>query len=306
MASPFEFAGRFKITVFTELTGVLLDLGPEPLMKSSRVLVSGASGLIGGALLPALSAEGCEIVRLTRKSSGPGTIQWNPAQPLSPKAVSGFDAVVHLAGESIVGRWTEAKKRRIRDSRVLGTRNLAEALVKAARRPQVLVCASAVGYYGNRGDELLREGSSSGEDFLSGVCREWEGASQAAADAGIRTAHTRFGLVLSRDGGALQKMLLPFRLGLGGRVGSGHQWWSWVDLQDVVGAILHVIKTNLHGPVNFVAPNPVNNIEFTKVLGRVLSRPTIFPVPAFAARLSRARAIAAKPRPPDASSSHRM
>jgi hypothetical protein len=194
--------------------------------------------------------------------------------------------VVHLAGESIVGRWTEAKKRRIRDSRVLGTRNLAEALAKAASRPQVLVCASAVGYYGNRGDELLRESSSSGSDFLSGVCREWEGASQAAADAGIRIVHTRFGLVLSRDGGALQKMLLPFRLGLGGRVGSGRQWWSWVDLQDVVGAILHVIKTNLHGPVNFVAPNPVNNIEFTKVLGRVLSRPTIFPVPAFAARLA--------------------
>jgi hypothetical protein len=256
-------------------------------MNSLRVLVSGASGLIGKALLPVLSAEGYEIVRLTRNSQGgSGTIPWSPEQPMSSQAVSGFDVVVHLAGETIVGRWTEAKKRRIRDSRVLGTRNLAEALAKAARRPQVLVCASAVGYYGNRGDEVLREGSSSGSDFLSGVCREWEGASQAAADAGIRTAHTRFGLVLSRDGGALQKMLLPFRLGLGGRVGSGQQWWSWADLQDVVGAILHVIKTNLHGPVNFVAPNPVNNIEFTKVLGRVLSRPTIFPVPAFAARLA--------------------
>ena len=255
-------------------------------MKSSRVLVSGASGLIGGALLPALSAEGYEIVQLTRKSSGSGTIQWNPAQPLSPKAVSGFDAVIHLAGESIVGRWTEAKKQRIRDSRVAGTRNLTEALAKAPQRPRVLVCASAVGYYGSRGNEILREESSSGKDFLSAVCREWESAAQAASDAGIRTAHTRFGLVLSRDGGALQKMLLPFRLGLGGRVDNGQQWWSWVDLQDVVGAILHVIKTDVHGPVNIVAPNPVTNAEFTKTLGAVLSRPTIFPVPAFGARLA--------------------
>ncbi len=193
---------------------------------------------------------------------------------------------MHLAGESIVGRWTGAKKRLIRDSRVLGTENLAAALSKASARPQVLVCASAVGYYGNRGDEVLREDSLPGDDFLSGVCREWENASRAAADAGIRTVNTRFGLVLGRAGGALQKMLPPFRLGLGGRVGSGHQWWSWVDLQDVVGGILHVIKTSLHGPVNFVAPNPVTNLEFTKALGRVLSRPVIFPLPAFGARLA--------------------
>lgn len=256
-------------------------------MNSSRILVSGASGLIGNALLSAFAAERYEVVRLTRNPhAGAGTIQWDPAQPLSPDAVSRFDAVVHLAGESIADRWTDEKKRRIRDSRVLGTRNLAEALAKASRRPQVFVCASAIGYYGNRGDEVLTEDSSSGSDFLSDVCREWEGAAQAAADGGIRTAFTRFGLVLSRDGGALQKMLLPFRLGLGGRVGSGQQWWSWVDLRDVVGAILHVIKSNLQGPVNMVAPNPVTNIEFTKMLGDVLSRPTIFPMPAFAARLA--------------------
>src|SRR5262249_6820460 len=150
--------------------------------------------------------------------------------------------VVHLAGESIVGRWTDDKKKRIRESRVLGTRNLTEALSKASQRPPVFVCASAVGYYGSRGDEVLRESSASGNDFLSEVCREWEAAARPAADAGIRTVHTRFGLVLSRKGGALQKMLLPFRLGAGGRVGSGKQWWSWIDLEDVAGGILHAIK----------------------------------------------------------------
>ncbi|HEY6185985.1 MAG TPA: TIGR01777 family oxidoreductase [Terriglobales bacterium] len=255
-------------------------------MDSARVLVSGASGLIGQAAVAALSAEGYKVSRLTRSQAQAGDVQWDPSQPLSPTLVSGFDAVVHLAGESIVGRWTDAKKKRIRESRVLGTRNLAQALAKASQRPSVLVCASAVGYYGSRGDEVLREDSSSGNDFLSEVCREWESAASPARNAGIRTVHTRFGLVLSNTGGALQKMLLPFRFGVGGRVGSGKQWWSWVDLQDVAGGILHAIKSNLQGPVNFVAPNPATNIEFTKVLGSVLSRPTIFPVPAFAARLA--------------------
>ena len=254
-------------------------------MDSARVLVSGASGLIGQAVVSVLSADGYKISRLTRSQAQAGDVQCDPSQSLPPTLVSGFDAVVHLAGESIVGRWTDAKKKRIRESRVLGTRNLAEALARTSQRPPVLVCASAVGYYGSRGDEILREGSSSGNDFLSDVCREWETAAKPAIDAGIRTVHTRFGLVLSNKGGALQKMLLPFRLGLGGRVGSGKQWWSWVDLQDVAGGILHAIKSNLHGPVNFVAPNPTTNLEFTKVLGSVLSRPTIFPVPAFAARL---------------------
>jgi uncharacterized protein len=255
-------------------------------MDSARVLVSGASGLIGQAVVAELTGAGYNISRLTRGRAEAGDVQWDPAQPLSPELVSGFDAVVHLAGESIVGRWSDAKKKRIRESRVLGTRNLAEALAKASPRPRVLVCASAIGFYGNRGDEVLREDSSSGGDFLSGVCREWEAAAQPAVDAGIRTIHTRFGMVLSRKGGALQKMLLPFQLGLGGRIGDGKQWWSWIDLQDVAGGILHVIKSNLEGAVNFVAPNPVTNFEFTKVLGKVLSRPTIFPVPAFAARLA--------------------
>jgi uncharacterized protein len=256
-------------------------------MSSSRVLVSGASGLIGAALLPALSAAGYEIACLTRKlRAGPGAVQWDPAQPLSPDAISGFSAVVHLAGETIVGRWTEIKKLRIRESRVSGTRHLADALAKTPQRPQVFVCASAIGYYGTRGDEILREDSASGNDFLSGVCREWENAAQPAIDTGIRTVHARFGIVLSTTGGALKQMLLPFRLGLGGRVGSGRQWWSWVDLQDVVGAILHAIKVNIQGPMNVVAPNPVTNLEFTKTLGSILSRPAIFPVPAFAVKLA--------------------
>ncbi len=213
-------------------------------------------------------------------------MHWDPDQPLAPDAVSGFDAVVHLAGETIAGRWTETKKRRIRQSRVSGTRNLAEALAKASPRPQVFVCASAIGYYGSRGDEVLTEDSASGNDFLSGICRDWEAAAKPAAHAGIRTVHARFGIVLSKQGGALKPMLLPFRLGLGGRVGSGRQWWSWVDMQDVVGAILHAMKTNIQGPMNVVAPNPVTNAEFTKALGSVLSKPTIFPMPAFAARLA--------------------
>lgn len=252
-----------------------------------KILVSGSSGLIGAALLPALQSSGYEVTRLVRgAASGKGRIGWNPARPLSPESVSGFDAVVHLAGESIVGRWTEAKKRRIRESRVQGTRNLAEALAAAPLRPPLLVSASAIGYYGDRADETLREDSSSGDGFLPEVCREWEVAAEPAAKAGIRTVQMRFGLVLSPSGGALQKMLLPFRMGVGGNMGKGRQWWSWVDIDDLVGAVQHVIKTEaLQGPVNVVAPTPVRNAEFTKALASVLSRPAIFPMPAFAARL---------------------
>ena len=250
-----------------------------------RILVSGASGLIGSALLRALRSSDYDVVSLTR-GQGEGRIVWDPAQELSPNLVSGFDAVVHLAGESIVGRWTAAKKRQILESRVQGTRRLAEALARASSRPRVLVAASAVGYYGNRGDEVLREESASGSGFLAEVCRQWEEAAQAAAQAGIRTVHTRFGLVLSPEGGALPKMLLPFRLGLGGRVGDGRQWWSWIHIADVAGAILHTLNAEVRGPVNVVGPNPATNAEFTKALGAALSRPTIFPMPAFAARLA--------------------
>ena len=229
--------------------------------NSSHILVSGVSGPIGEALLPSLKASGYTITRLVRKQpSGEGQVFWNPAQPLSPQSVSGFDAVIHLAGETIVGRWTKAKKARIRDSRALGTRHLAEALAKAPQAPGVLISASAIGYYGDRGEEILHEDSSPGTGFLPEVCREWEAASQAAADAGIRTVQTRFGLVLSPTGGALQKMLPPFRLGVGGKIGNGRQWWSWIDVKDLVGAIHHVLKSDLlHGAVNVVAPKPVRN-----------------------------------------------
>ena len=194
---------------------------------------------------------------------------------------------MHLAGETIVGRWTNAKKRAIRDSRILGTRHLSEALAKAPQPPRVFVCASAIGYYGNRGDEVLTENSAPGEGFLPQVCREWEAVAKPATDAGIRTAHTRFGIVLSRSGGALAKMLAPFKLGIGGNMGSGRQWWGWIALQDVVGAIEHILNTDsCRGPVNVVAPNPVTNAEFTKILASVLSRPAIFPLPAFVARLA--------------------
>jgi len=186
-----------------------------------------------------------------------------------------------------VGRWTDEKKTTIRHSRVAGTKNLAKALVEAPQRPRVFISASAIGYYGNRGQETLREDSSAGHGFLADVCREWEFATNAAADAGIRTAQTRFGIVLSPAGGALAKMLLPFRLGMGGNLGNGRQWWSWIDLQDVVGAIEHVIKTNsLHGAVNVVSPNPVTNAEFTRTLASELSRPAVFPMPSFIARLA--------------------
>jgi hypothetical protein len=252
-----------------------------------KVLVSGASGLIGSALLPALQSSGYEVTRLVRSAaSGKSDIAWDPSRPLAPESVSGFDAVVHLAGESIVGRWTDAKKRRVRESRVQGTRNLAEALAATPQAPRVFISASAIGYYGDRGEETLREESSSGSGFLPEVCREWEAAAEPARKAGIRTAQMRFGVVLSASGGALQKMLPPFRMGVGGNIGSGRQWMSWIDIDDVVGAIQHVIKAdNLRGPVNVAGPNPVRNAEFTKTLASVLSRPAIFPMPAFAARL---------------------
>jgi hypothetical protein len=270
-------------------------------LRMSRVLVSGASGLIGGALVPALKTTGAQVVRLERSrpsakqksenndndNNNEERIEWDPEQPLAAELVSGFDSVVHLAGESIMGRWTDAKKSRIRNSRVTGTRNLAKALAQAADKPAVFVCASAIGYYGNRGDEVLREDSAAGSGFLPEVCRQWEAATKAAADARIRTVNLRTGVVLSAKGGALGAMLLPFKLGLGGRVGDGSQWMSWIDLQDMVGAILHILKTDLvQGPINMVAPRPVTNADFTKTLAGALHRPAIFPVPAFAAKLA--------------------
>ena len=255
---------------------------------TSRILVSGVSGPIGTALLPALSRGGYEVVRLVRaRAANERQIAWTPAEPLAPSAVSGFDALIHLAGETIVGRWTETKKKKIRDSRVLGTRNLAQALAQTSAKPRVYVCSSAIGYYGDRGDELLTESSAAGSGFLADVCRELEAATQPAADAGIRTVEIRTGVVLSPEGGALGKMLTPFRLGAGGRIGDGHQWMSWIDVEDLVAAILHILKTDsLAGPVNMVGAVPVTNAEFTKTLASVLGRPAVFPMPAFAVKLA--------------------
>lgn len=259
---------------------------------NSRILVSGVSGPIGAALLPSLRTNGCSVVRLVR---GPTTgrspdneqISWDPDEPLAPQAVSGFDVVIHLAGESIFGRWTAAKKSKIRDSRVVGTFNLSSALAQAQDKPSVFVCGSAVGYYGNRGDEVLREESAPGTGFLAEVCQDWEEATTPAVRADIRTAHIRTGIVLSPKGGALGAMLTPFKLGLGGRTGNGQQWQSWIDVRDMVGAIHHIMKNDLiQGPVNMVAPKPVRNAEFAKTLASVLSRPAIFPLPAFAVKLA--------------------
>jgi uncharacterized protein (TIGR01777 family) len=244
--------------------------------------------LLGSAIVSSLTRSSYQVTHLVRRSAtGANQIAWDPARPLSPESVSGFDAVVHLAGESVVGRWTAAKKAAIRDSRVVGTRHLVDALANAAQPPRVLISASAIGYYGDRGEEILREESSVGKGFLSEVCREWEAGPEPAAKAGIRTVQIRVGVVLSAAGGALQKMLPPFRLGLGGNVGNGRQWMSWIDIEDLVGAVHHIMKTeSLRGPVNMVAPNPVKNSEFSKTLASVLSRPAILPMPAFAARLA--------------------
>jgi uncharacterized protein (TIGR01777 family) len=254
---------------------------------NSRILVSGVSGPIGAALLPSLRTSGWSVVRLVRgTAAGAGQVAWDPAQPLDPEAVSGFDAVIHLAGESIFGRWTADKKRRIRDSRVAGTLNLAQALAHAEEKPKVFVCGSAIGYYGDRGAEGLSEESAPGTGFLAEVCQEWEEATTPAVQADIRTAHIRTGIVLSAKGGALGAMLAPFKMGLGGRTGDGRQWMSWIDVQDMVGAIHHILKNDLlQGPVNMVAPKPVTNAEFARSLAGVLGRPAIFPLPAFAVKL---------------------
>jgi uncharacterized protein (TIGR01777 family) len=251
-----------------------------------RVLVSGASGLIGSALAPALEAAGHSVVRLVRRNPAANEMRWDPGGGIETRTLEGCDAVVHLAGESIAGRWTAQKQARIRDSRVQGTGTLAAALAGSAPPPKVMVCASAIGIYGDRGDEVLREESAPGSDFLAQVTQQWEAATEPAARAGTRVVPLRFGVVLSRRGGALAQMLPPFRMGAGGRIGSGRQWMSWITLEDVLGLIQHALVTDsLRGPVNAVAPNPVTNSEFTGALGEALRRPTVFPLPAFMVRL---------------------
>ena len=254
-----------------------------------NVLISGATGLIGSALIPELEAGAHRVTRLTRSPRSDGAVGWNPdTGEIDASQLEGHDAVVHLAGESIAeGRWTPRKKARILDSRRRGTRLLAKTLAELPTPPKVMVSASAVGYYGDRGNELLREDSRPGSDFLAEVCQAWEAAADPARQAGIRVVHPRFGIVLSPKGGALGRTLPIFKLGGGGRIGSGRQWWSWVALDDVVGAILHALTNDsVEGPVNVGSPNPLTNSEYTRVLGKVLNRPTIFPFPAPAARLA--------------------
>jgi uncharacterized protein (TIGR01777 family) len=255
-----------------------------------NILLTGSSGLIGQALIPVLTSGGHRVICLVRfkPRSGEPLVYWDPAGgDIDTPKLEGFDAVVHLAGEPVAGRWNAAKKRAIHQSRVKSTRLLCEALARLANRPRVLVAASASGYYGDRGDELLREESEAGSSFLSQVCQEWERAATPATQSGIRVVNLRIGFVLSPAGGGLAKMLRAFKMGTGGRIGSGEQYLSWIAIDDLVQIILFAMTTEaLSGPVNAVAPNPVTNFVFTKTLGQVLGRPTIFPMPAFAVRLA--------------------
>ncbi|MGA9566170.1 MAG: TIGR01777 family oxidoreductase [Candidatus Korobacteraceae bacterium] len=253
-----------------------------------RILISGASGLLGSAIRPVLSAAGYSSFALVRRTPAENEVQWDPEHLLDSQKLNGFDGIVHLAGKNIAGLWTERFKREIRASRVDGTRMLATAAAESFRAtatPKVFIAASAIGYYGNRGDELLTEQSASGSGFLAEVCQEWENAARPAVDAGIRVVNLRIGVVLTRRGGALKAMLPAFRLGLGGKVGDGRQFMSWISLDDVVGAFLFaLISQSLHGPVNVVAPQPVRNSEFVQSLATALHRPAIFPLPAFVVR----------------------
>ncbi len=250
-----------------------------------RVLISGASGLIGSAVTRALSAAGDTPVALVRRAPREGEVQWNPVQPVDPDKLANCDAVVHLAGKNIAGYWTQRFKQEVRDSRVQGTHALATAAAESFRRngqPGVFVSASAIGYYGDRSDELLTEDSPPGQGYLADVSQEWEAATNPAREAGLRVVNLRIGVVLARSGGALPTMLLPFSLGLGGRTGSGKQYWSWVSLDDVAGIILFALHNDkLQGPVNVVSPEPVRNAEFVRALGAQLHRPTLFPLPGF-------------------------
>ena len=259
--------------------------------KSMTIAVSGGSGLVGTSLIPVLTTGGHRVRRLVRGEPAPSKqeIGWDPAGGrLNPAELEGVDAVVHLGGESIAsGRWNASKRQRIRDSRVESTGLLAKTLTQLRKPPKVLLCASATGYYGDRGEEILTEKAGPGEGFLAGVCQEWEEAAGPAREAGIRVVHLRFGVVLSPKGGALHEMLPLFRLGLGGRLGSGKQYWSWIGIDDAIGIVDYALANEgLTGPVNVATPEPVTNREFTAILAKVLRRPALFPAPAAALRVA--------------------
>jgi uncharacterized protein len=254
-----------------------------------KVAIAGGSGLVGSALIPMLKHLGAQITRLVRSKAGAGEIEWHPNQDaVNAPSLEGFEVIINLAGESIAaGRWTDDQKRKIHDSRVNGTHLLSEAIARLTQKPRVFLCASATGIYGDRDDEPLDEQSESGGGFLAGVCREWERACEPAVRAGVRVVNLRFGPILSREGGMLAKLLTPFKMGMGGKVGTGRQYISWVAIEDAIQVIrLAIEDATIHGPLNVVSPNPVTNEEFTKTLGHVLNRPTALAMPAFAARLA--------------------
>jgi len=252
-----------------------------------RVAITGASGFIGSALVESLRLDGIEVLPIVRRDPRRGEIGWDPeAGEIDAEALRGVDALVHLAGENIGTRWTEARKRRVLESRARGTRVIAEAIGRlAGEGPRTLVSASGVGYYGDRGDDVLTEDDPPGDDFLARVCIAWEAATEPARDAGARVVNTRFGVVLHPSGGALALMMPPFKLGIGGRLGDGRQWMSWVWRSDAVAALRFALAGSLSGPLNVTAPEPIRNEDFTRVLGDCLRRPTFLAVPAFALRL---------------------
>jgi uncharacterized protein len=258
-------------------------------MAPRTIVVSGASGLVGSALVPALEREGHRVLRLVRhEARSQSEIRWNPSARLfDPRLISSVDVVVNLAGEPIAKRWTSSRRRRIRSSRVDGTEVLVSAIEKAGRSSVTLINASAVGFYGDRGDDVLDEKQAPGRGFLAEICRQWENAANAAAKKkGTRVVTMRTGVVLAVNGGALKMMLPPFRFGLGGRLGSGRQWMSWIAIEDLVRAIIWIIEhPEISGPVNMTSPNPVKNSEFTAALGDAIRRPTILPIPGVALRL---------------------
>lgn len=253
-----------------------------------KILVSGASGLVGRALVPALEDDGHAVLRLVRHPvRDPGEeMEWNPyAGTIDVESMPPFDAIIHLSGENIAGRWSAAKKRAIYDSRIRTTKFLAECMEKMDRPPAVWLCASAIGYYGNRGDDVLTEEAEPGSTYLASVCEDWEHATKPARDRGVRVVNMRLGVVLAADGGTLPLMMRPFKLGVGGVIGSGKQYFSWIAIDDLVSAMVFTLHhEELSGPVNFVAPEPVTNREFTKALGNALHRPTFVRTPAFAIR----------------------
>jgi uncharacterized protein len=251
-----------------------------------KVLITGASGLIGTALQKSFGEKGYEMLLAGRgKPEKPNEIQWDVENGFAePERLEGLDAVIHLAGETVSGlRWTDEKKKAIHDSRVFGTRNVVETISELTDRPKLLISASGMDFYGDRGDEIMTESSKAGDTFLADVCKDWEAEARRAEDAGVRTVLLRSGMVLSKDGGALATMLTPFKFGVGGVVGSGKQWMSWISLDDLVRVVNFVMENeNIRGAVNNASPNPVTNEEFTKTLGEVLYRPTILPLPEFA------------------------